>query len=551
MSSFFISARKYRPTSFSQIQGQSHITTTLQNALKKHQLAQVFLFCGPKGTGKTTCARVLAKAVNCEQLINQIEPCNTCVSCQSIQKNQSLNIHELDAASHNSVEDIRNLVDQVHYRPARGKKIFIIDEAHMLSNAAFNGLLKTLEEPPAYVIFIFATTEKYKVIDTILSRCQIFDFHYLSNQEIIRQLQHVAKVEEVSYEPEAFELIAYQAEGSLRDALSSFDLIVNFEAQKKVSYEATLRHLNLLDHTFYFKLTNALIRGEVGVVLMLYSEVIAKSFRGDQFITGFSAHLRNVLTTQVIAELPLLNVPKSNQADYAEQAKQMNSLFLHDALQIAHQYGLNYKNAENKRLHIEIMLIQIAHIAHKNAASPSKPSTAKQLPAPPTQPSATSKVLENKKKAKVVSEVTHPSSPQNTLNEPGEVYKQAPKNNPKIVAPTLTQEMVWPHWQAFAKSIEQEDAAGFSIMQTPIHVEGHTITIHLVSSLQKEKIVQLKPKLTAYLATKCKHKNVVIKEMLKPKNQAKVYTPEENLQQLVAKNVQVAKLKTVLGLEAF
>lgn len=565
MSSFIISARKYRPQNFSQIQGQKHVTTTLKNALKTNQLAQVFLFCGPKGTGKTTCARVLAKAINCQKRTATAEPCDICVSCQNIQQHRSLNIHELDAASHNSVEDIRNLVDQVRYRPPSGKKIFIIDEAHMLSNAAFHGLLKTLEEPPRHVVFIFATTEKYKVIDTILSRCQIFDFHYLPTTQILHQLQYVADKEKVTYEQEALQLISHKAEGSLRDALSSFDLVINFEANKNLTYKATLRHLNLLDHDYYFKLTHLLTKGQVGEALSLYDTIMRTSFRGDHFITGFSEHLRNILTTQIADTLPLINPTIINQTTYQKQASKVSSLFLHHALQITHNYGLHYKNAQNKRLHVEIMLIQIAQITDRKAEHEIKKITqTKNTHAPPSKP-PTPDTSHHKKK--FTSHITNniDDTPKPTIKPltPNSSIKQATSTTPEVAPAnnkepskstkaitSLTKQIVLPHWKAYAQSIEATDPAGFNIMNLPIEVRENSITIMLVNPSQKDKVTRLKQKLSDYIAQKLNNKNFVITTTVQKKEAAPAtYTQAEKFQHLIKKNPNIAVLQKKLDLE--
>lgn len=540
MSSFIISARKYRPQTFGQIQGQEHVTTTLQNALKNNQLAQVFLFAGPKGTGKTTTARVFSKAINCKERVAIAEPCTLCVSCKNIQQHRTLNIHELDAASNNSVDNIRSLKDEVRYSPPSGKKIFIIDEAHMLSNAAFHGLLKILEEPPKHVIFIFATTEKHKVIDTILSRCQIFDFHYLPTTHILKQLQHVADKEGITCEPEALQLISHKAEGSLRDALSSFDLTVNFEANKSLTYKATLRHLNLLDHDYYFKLTHLLHKGQAGEALLLYDTIMRTHFRGDHFITGFSEHLRNIFTTQVADTLPLINPTIINQDTYQKQANNVSKLFLHHALQITHNYGLHYKTAQNKRLHVEIMLIQIAQIANKKTEHTIEKTTqtksAHFAPSKPPTP-----ILKQP--------IPNSSTKQTASTTPAPANNKEPSKSIKAII-SLTQQTVLPYWNAYAKKIETTDPAGFNIMKLPIEVKEHSITIMLVNPSQHDKVTRLKHALSDYIAQKLGNKNFVIKTTVQKKQEEPTaYTQAEKLQQLIKKNPNIAVLQKKLGLE--
>lgn len=562
MNSFIISARKYRPQTFEQIQGQEHITTTLKNALTTQQLAQVFLFCGPKGTGKTTCARVLAKAINCQKLSKTGEPCEACTSCQNIRVHRSINIHELDAASHNSVEDIRNLVEQVRYRPPTGKKIFIIDEAHMLSNAAFHGLLKILEEPPSYVIFIFATTEKNKVLDTIISRCQIFEFHYLPTPEITKQLQHIAQKECIAYEQEALELISHKAEGSLRDAFSTFDLVTNFEANKKITYKATLRHLNLLDHTYYFKLTEALAERRTAEVLLLYDEIVRMSFRGDHFITGLSEHLRNTLTTALTDRLPLLNPTITHPEAYYQQTKKLSKEFLHHALQLTHHYSLHYRYAQNKRLHIELLLLQIIqHAPNPPDHSSNKGKEQRAISMSPTPHHTTTLQSQTRSHTPATARQKSQPTPHHHHTPPSLEQSQPPKPNrastkeqtlPRSGSSTnpLTKEFILSHWEAYAKNIEHTDPAGFSIMNLPIKVSANTITLCLVHPSQQEKLTRLKPGLNSYLQQKTGHNNLFIKTTLLPyEDQPKPYTQAEHLSHLIKKNKSVAILQKKLGLE--
>ncbi|CAN5262359.1 hypothetical protein BH23BAC1_BH23BAC1_33510 [soil metagenome] len=363
MENFVVSARKYRPGNFTSVVGQSHITTTLKNAIKNNHLAQAFLFCGPRGVGKTTCARILAKTINCQKLTDQIEACNECDSCKSFNNSSSLNIHELDAASNNSVDDIRNLVDQVRYAPQTGKyKIYIIDEVHMLSNQAFNAFLKTLEEPPKYAIFILATTEKHKIIPTILSRCQIFDFNRIQIQDISSHLSFIAAREGINYEEEALRLIAQKADGALRDALSIFDLIVTFSSGSTLTYEATIKNLHILDYDYYFKVTDSLLNSDVSQALITFDEILKNGFDGHNFIVGLSSHFRDLLVCKDPVTVKLLEVSESVQSKYVQQAENASLSFLLTALNLANQCDLNYKSSKNQRLHVEISLMKMAHI---------------------------------------------------------------------------------------------------------------------------------------------------------------------------------------------
>ncbi|MCF0073271.1 DNA polymerase III subunit gamma/tau [Dyadobacter sp. CY261] len=363
MDHFVVSARKYRPVTFDSVVGQSHITTTLKNAIRTNHLAQAFLFCGPRGVGKTTCARILAKTINCQNLGDDVEACGECESCVSFQNNASFNIHELDAASNNSVEDIRNLIDQVRYPPQTGKyKIYIIDEVHMLSQAAFNAFLKTLEEPPSYAIFILATTEKHKILPTILSRCQIFDFNRIQSKDIAHHLLYIAKKEGINAEHEALELIGQKADGGLRDALSMFDLNVTFSTDNRLTYAAVLENLHILDYDYYFKITDALTAGSIARSLVLFDEILRKGFDGHLFVVGLLEHFRNLLVCKDPATVTLLQVSESAERKYLEQSLMADMSFLLSALSIAGQCDINYKSAKNQRLHVELCLMKLANL---------------------------------------------------------------------------------------------------------------------------------------------------------------------------------------------
>jgi DNA polymerase-3 subunit gamma/tau len=348
MENYVVSARKYRPTGFEEVVGQEHITTTLKNAIDSNKLAQALLFCGPRGVGKTTCARIVAR------LINGFE--------EKAEVN-SLNIFELDAASNNSVEDIRNLIDQVRYPPQFGKfKVYIIDEVHMLSNAAFNAFLKTLEEPPSYAIFILATTEKHKVIPTILSRCQIFDFNRIQIADIARHLKSIADREGIPAEEEALHLISQKADGALRDALSIFDLMVTYSSGKGITFKDVLNNLHILDYDYYFRLVDALLEQHHVEPLLLLDEVIRKGFDGQNFVAGLSEHFRNLLVSQDARTTQLMDVPESVRRQYAAQAMKASPSLLLSWLNIATQCDIQYKNSKNQRLLVELALMKMAHV---------------------------------------------------------------------------------------------------------------------------------------------------------------------------------------------
>jgi len=362
MDKFIVSARKYRPQTFDTVVGQQHITTTLKNAIKNNQLAHAFLFCGPRGVGKTTCARILAKTINCENLQADGEACNTCNSCKSFNEGTSLNIHELDAASNNSVDDIRTLVEQVRFMPQAGKyKVYIVDEVHMLSAAAFNAFLKTLEEPPPYAIFILATTEKHKIIPTILSRCQIFDFKRITTKDTVEHLEEIVHKENIKAEKPALQVIAQKSEGCMRDALSILDKIVSF-TNGEVSYKNTLEHLNILDEDYYFKLLDNLLQQDIGDAMLLYDEINSKGFEGDMVLNGFAEFIRNLLVSKNAKAASLLEVVEGMQERYIAKAEQVSMSYLVSALNILNEFEINYKMARNKRLHVELALIKLNYL---------------------------------------------------------------------------------------------------------------------------------------------------------------------------------------------
>ena len=362
MEKFIVSARKYRPQAFDTVVGQEHITTTLKNAIKSHQLAHAFLFCGPRGVGKTTCARILAKTINCENASAEGEACNECHSCKSFNEGTSLNIHELDAASNNSVDDIRALVEQVRFSPQAGKyKVYIIDEVHMLSSSAFNAFLKTLEEPPPYAIFILATTEKHKILPTILSRCQIFDFKRITLQDTVDHLSGIAKKEGVEADDAGLQLIAQKSEGCMRDALSILDKIVSFTGGH-LTYANTLEHLNILDADYYFKLTECMLSQDLAGAMLLYDDINKKGFEGDMVLNGFAEFIRNLLICKDERVAGLLEVVESFKQRYTEMAKRTEAGYLISALNILSESEINYRLARNKRLHVELALIKLCYL---------------------------------------------------------------------------------------------------------------------------------------------------------------------------------------------
>ena len=359
MENFIVSARKYRPSTFESVVGQQAITSTLQNAIRNNTLAQAFLFCGPRGVGKTTCARIMAKTINCLHPTDDMEACNECESCVSFNNNASFNIFELDAASNSGVDDIRALIDQVRIPPQIGKyKVYIIDEVHMLSGAAFNAFLKTLEEPPAYAKFILATTEKHKILPTILSRCQIFDFKRITVEDITKHLQNIAAKEGVTAEEEALNIIAQKADGALRDALSIFDQMVSFSGNN-ITYKDVIANLNVLDYEYYFGMVENILANDINSILLLLNEVINKGFDPQNFIQGMANHLRNLLLGKDQRVVDLMEVSSQLKARYTKQAERCSTEFLLKSLDIANECDINFRSANNKRLHIEVALMKM------------------------------------------------------------------------------------------------------------------------------------------------------------------------------------------------
>jgi len=402
MENFIVSARKYRPATFETVVGQHHITGTLKNAIKNNQLAQAFLFCGPRGVGKTTCARILAKTINCTNLTAEVEACGVCESCVSFQTGHSFNFHELDAASNNSVDDIRSLIEQVRIPPQAGKyKIYIIDEVHMLSANAFNAFLKTLEEPPSYAIFILATTEKHKILPTILSRCQIFDFNRIQVDDISGLLNKIAVRENISVEADGLHIIAQKADGGLRDALSMFDQIVSY-TNKNLTYKSVIDNLNILDYDYYFRLTQYLTAADVSQSLVLFDEILNNGFDGNNFINGLASHLRNLLVAKDPQTVRLLEVSENIKQKYLSQSQQIPVSFVLTALNLANQCDLTYKNSKNQRLQVELALIKMCHI----------PSVLQLAQLPHTASTTATDTDQTKKKTSVISE--HTTAPQKT-----------------------------------------------------------------------------------------------------------------------------------------
>ena len=471
MENFVVSARKYRPMTFDTVVGQGSITNTLKNAIRNNTLAQAFLFCGPRGVGKTTCARIMAKTINCLNPTENMEACNECESCRAFNNNASFNIYELDAASNNSVEDIRSLVDQVRIPPQIGQyKVYIIDEVHMLSAAAFNAFLKTLEEPPAYAKFILATTEKHKIIPTILSRCQIFDFKRITVDDIAKHLAFVAQSEGVSAEPEALNIIAQKADGALRDALSIFDQMVSFSG-KNITYKDVIDNLNVLDYDYYFQIVDHILRGETSDILLILNDIISKGFEPQHFVSGMGNHLRSLLVCKDAATVQLLEVSEQLKQKYLAQAQACPLPFLIKALEINNQCDIDYRAANNKRLHLEIALLKMCGLC----------SSALSLPTVQAQPV---QMAQNKPAQQPVSQEnakTHGSAPTPSA-QPQQTTPLPPPPQSTVQQPTIQQPTIQ---QSTTQQSTAPVSTGSTAAQPTVRPRGTTSGISINSALQQ------------------------------------------------------------------
>lgn len=587
MDHFVVSARKYRPVTFDSVVGQSHITTTLKNAIRTNHLAQAFLFCGPRGVGKTTCARILAKTINCQNLGDDVEACGECESCISFQNNASFNIHELDAASNNSVEDIRNLIDQVRYPPQTGKyKIYIIDEVHMLSQAAFNAFLKTLEEPPGYAIFILATTEKHKILPTILSRCQIFDFNRIQPKDIAYHLADIAKKEGIETDKEALELIGQKADGGLRDALSMFDLNVTFSTDNHLTYAAVLENLHILDYDYYFKITDALTATSIARALILFDEILRKGFDGHLFIVGLLEHFRNLLVCKDPATVTLLQVSESAERKYIDQAREADMSFLLSGLSIASQCDINYKSAKNQRLHVELCLMKLANLpnvlqlnalpavdetAKKKVESPqqrvvqevSPPVVQESVPPQPipqtgfaspgaSQPVSQTTTRPSKLRSTMQLTPSSAGGSNGQVREPSvamevPVAAPAPKNILELNLENLQQ--VWHEFAENRRKTKDSTTEGIALNRA-IELVDYTIQIALDNDPQMDALLGMRYELIGYLKSRFNAPTLDINPRVAPHEVQRLpYTPAEKFNFMAEKNPYLLQLKQALGLD--
>ena len=599
MENYIVSARKYRPSTFDSVVGQRALTTTLKNAIATGKLAHAYLFCGPRGVGKTTCARIFAKTINCLHPTPDGEPCNECESCRAFNEQRSYNIHELDAASNNSVDDIRQLVEQVRVPPQIGKyKVYIIDEVHMLSTSAFNAFLKTLEEPPYYAIFILATTEKHKILPTILSRCQIYDFNRISVDDIVAHLAYVASKEGVKAEPEALNVIALKADGGMRDALSVFDQVASFSGGN-ITYRSTIENLNVLDYEYYFRLTDSLLDNKVSDVLLLLDEVLNKGFDGSHFVTGLTAHLRDLLVCKDPATVQLLEVGAGIRQRYMEQAQKCPVPFLFRAMKLSNECDLNYRLSKNKRLLVELMLIELAQLtsdtgeasggappahtlkpiasgqsaaparsADASSAQPVRNSSAKPVQAPSASPSsapvhAIPTVLEQakgsgEKKIPVMDKSALGFSIRHTA-EAGNAPK--PVSQPVARPPETEEDRMFNekdlnyYWREYANRLPHEQVAiAKRMMNMRVTLSGKTsFEVVVNNEIVYKDFTAMIPSIQDYLRASLKNRNVTMTVRISTPDEKPhvAYSRAEKFQMMAQKNKALLQLKDTLGLEFY
>jgi DNA polymerase III, subunit gamma and tau len=604
MENYIVSARKYRPSTFESVVGQRALTTTLKNAIATGKLAHAYLFCGPRGVGKTTCARIFAKTINCMSPTADGEACNQCESCTSFNEQRSYNIHELDAASNNSVDDIRQLVEQVRIPPQIGKyKVYIIDEVHMLSASAFNAFLKTLEEPPRHAIFILATTEKHKILPTILSRCQIYDFSRIGVEDTVAHLAYVASKEGITAEPEALNVIALKADGGMRDALSIFDQVVSFTGGH-ITYKSVIENLNVLDYEYYFKLTGFFLENKISDALLLLNDVLNKGFDGSHFITGLSSHLRDLLVSKDPATLPLLEVGASIRERYQAQAQQCPLPFLYRAMKLCNDCDLNYRASKNKRLLVELTLIQVAQLTAEeddgaNGRSPkqaikpifTQPAAAQQpqataaMPQQTVQPAVQTNSTPQPAATQHSNATTPHATPAAVLMAQGREEKKIPvmkmsglgvsikrphieeeQRNPSS-NPTAAHQAAQPeedyifnerdlnyYWQEYAGRMPKEQVAIAKRMQNMRITLINDTTFEAVvdNEIVAKEFTGMIPTLQNYLRTRLKNRKVTMTVRISaPTEKVRAYGRVEKFQMMAQKNSALLQLKEEFGLELY
>ncbi len=571
MENFIVSARKYRPVKFDTVVGQESITSTLKNAIKTNHLAQAYLFCGPRGVGKTTCARILAKTINCQNLTENTEACGKCESCNAFDSSRSYNIHELDAASNNKVDDIRTLTDQVRIPPQVGRySVYIIDEVHMLSTSAFNAFLKTLEEPPPHAVFILATTEKQKIIPTILSRCQIFDFHRITIDDIVKRLMYVAEQEKIEAEQEALQIIAQKSDGSMRDALSILDQIVSYKG-KKITYTDVIENLNVLDHEYYMKATDSFLSGDVSNALLLFNDILEKGFDGHNFIAGLMSHFRNLLVCKDETTLKLVEAGSAIRDKYREQTLRCPVSFLYKGLEILSSADIYYKTSKNQKLHVELALIRLATIKvdkDKPAASEviykeekddevldarkeSKPEIKTENKNSDKEPRS-KKVDSVPKSFSIKERLTQKKGDVNTesLNEDQDEYNAEGDNSNDRA---FDEDELMDAWRSFGDTVKSGNPRMSSIIKAmkPVIEDETNIILELSNKAQKDYFDQkYKHDVIEYLKKQLSNSKIHFLTKVSEKMENNTpYTDEEKYRHLADKNPTLDKLRNELGLD--
>lgn len=578
MDNYIVSARKYRPSTFRSVVGQKSLTTTLKNAIQSNKLAHAYLFCGPRGVGKTSCARIFAKTINCLNPTADGEACNECESCRAFNEQRSYNIHELDAASNNSVDDIRTLIDQVRIPPPIGKyKVFIIDEVHMLTTAAFNAFLKTLEEPPHHALFILATTEKHKVLPTILSRCQIYDFSRISIADMVEHLQYVSSQEGVSAEPEALNVIAQKADGGMRDALSIFDQVVSF-TNGNITYQAVIDNLNVLDYEYYFRLTDAILSGNVRASLLILNEILGKGFDGQNIITGLAGHFRDLLVCRDESTLVLFEVGASIRERYKEMAKRCPDQLLFKAIELSNTCDLNYRASRNKRLLLELTLIQLCQLTQV-AADDKKKALIEPIagtnPAPQAANNVQPQQVQAPRTAPPQVVTTHmpstaPTSPSSSAPNPArkmarpmgismkEIGVEKPKQQTVQQTTTAVKEVVTPfdtdslirEWDNYAAAIDKKVYLKNTMINCkPALQENYYLEVAVHNPGQQEELINNAIDILPFLRQRLNNSRIQMRVRIVEGNEKHLaYTSTEKLELLMKINPTLGRLKDEFNL---
>ncbi len=590
MDNYIVSARKYRPMNFNSVVGQRALTTTLKNAIASGKLAHAYLFCGPRGVGKTTCARIFAKTINCLSPAADGEACNQCESCVAFNEQRSFNIHELDAASNNSVDDIRSLIEQVRIPPQIGKyKVYIIDEVHMLSQAAFNAFLKTLEEPPHHAIFILATTEKHKILPTILSRCQIYDFSRITIKDTVEHLEYVASQENVQAEPEALNVLAQKADGGMRDALSIFDQVVSFTGGN-VTYKAVIENLNVLDYEYYFKLTDCILTNNVVEGLLILNEILSKGFDGNNVITGIASHFRDLLLCKDPKTAELFEVGASIRGRYIETAKKCSNEFLYKAIDIVNESDLNYRLSRNKRLLSDLTIIKLCQLSSPNGledqkkkqviepvfsnqapaqTAPSKSAQSQAQSQQASQPQPTANVAATAPQASPVSRITPPKVAEpsasvapktstgglgisiSALGQKKEQEADKPAMTIEVLNERFTPLQLINEWKAYAEGLTEEHHLKNTMLNClPSLLESSVFEVVVNNPVQEQRLLENKMDILYKLKSQLRNTQLQMQVRISEDNEKKLaFTPAEKFNLMMEENESLRKLKDEFGLE--